>query len=156
MKDLGESFVLPFMFLVKFQSRWVVTSLNPSWQGQSVSLYSSQVTWPCFHLNPSFLHLGFVSSSLFILLAWLPPAHGDGPFLSLEKVVLGNQQLLLPSSLHIPQHTLKSAPVPGLLRSGLAIIIFCHSVSSQDSKLWHLMATAADVVSVRNHHPLAR
>lgn len=86
------------MLLFSFNSRWALVFLTPSLHTWTVSLHSFWVTCP-------FLQLLCASFSCFsrellvhphrpVTFAWFP-AHCDGPFLSLEEVILEYQTGLL-------------------------------------------------------------
>ncbi|KAK4810853.1 LOW QUALITY PROTEIN: hypothetical protein QYF61_008825 [Mycteria americana] len=60
----GKPFLLFLASLVKFSSSWALAFLTPSLHNWAVSLYSSQVTCPCFHcLCISFLPFSLTSMS---------------------------------------------------------------------------------------------
>lgn len=126
MKCLGQSFLLPFTFLAKFQSRWIVTLLNPGKVTQclcipprSPDLVSTSILpfyiWvlsaaPCSSKQTS-CQFGLAFSCM---CRWTILELGEG----------GTWKSTTSPSLHVPWHTSKSAPVSGLLRSGLAILSF--------------------------------
>lgn len=84
----------PSTSLIRFNPRCTWAFLTPSLHTQTVSLYSSWVTCPCFHLLcASFLCLSFAKISLPPFAGY--PAHCNGLFFTMEKIIPENQPALL-------------------------------------------------------------
>lgn len=107
------------MPLARFNYRWNLAFLSSALRAPTVSLYSSWVTFPCFHLlHATFLHLILVRSSLYyvLVLSEAPcklmatcaciPACQDELFLNLKPGVVILQFVLFP-----PLRILKSTIV---------------------------------------------
>lgn len=100
--NLLKLFLLLFIYLTRFNSRWICLSHCCMLR---LFLYSSWVMCSCFHLLYDFLLcLSFVKIFLFVhagllqtAFAWFP-AHEDDPFLSLAEAILENQPALLDCS----------------------------------------------------------